>query len=115
MIIDLVQQSDEVVSILENKIKPVQETEHCLICHKNFDPKYNSATSCKVESYNEGDCERGGCGCRNWDCLNFSCINCGESFCEGDDHDFCYVGNHCSTGRSEYDNLEEQCEICNAR
>ena len=74
--------SDSAANLLAERIKAWVDSEHCLICHQDFDPKYNGDQSCILQrnSFTEYE-RRPRRGCGHWDCYHgcmYCSINCVE-------------------------------------
>eukprot|EP01084_Bolivina_argentea_P062354 114010_1 len=124
----VINNSDECVKLLSNKIKIEKKSCHCLLCHGMFDPNpdYNTHKSCYIESDISGDVDRGACGCGDWDCYEASsCIKCGAFMkCSDGYHEYCYIGKHIlnqtelnqiDIGDYYFEFEQDECDHCEAK
>jgi hypothetical protein len=123
-LLDLISRSDEAVSLcaarFPAKTFPGQPATmlHCVRCHEDFDPVYNTGDKCTVDHIEDGEEEHtwsetiGPCGCpmsssgTHW-APEYEFVS-----------DFCYEGPH-TTDKAEVDETEstrtlrEDCSQCN--
>jgi len=86
-LLTILSQSDESLQIASNIFPPATATKTCTRCDEEFDPRFNSDTSCVLE-HEIDDSEgaaRGSCTSSGWDCYHRGCERCSPGIPEYDD------------------------------